>query len=158
MEARGPRRLPEGCHVFRFHNIDYANYGSGFSHAAQATLSLHTRRNPASLGPAANVPTTRYAASQADPPDALAPHTNGTPRDGQRRPMGAEWWKCPTPATCVRTAVRFVRSPARPPKLAVRTLCASLAPYLKPCFSWSGLFLFKTRRIEVAKSVALLLH
>jgi len=36
--------------------------------------------------------------------------------------------------------------------------CASLAPYLKPCFSWSGLFLFKTRRIEVAKSVALLLH
>ena len=144
--------------VIRFHNIDYANYGSTFSHTVRATLTLLTRRNPASPAPAPNTPTTRHAALQADPPGSLAHHTSGTRCGRQHSPTGAGWWKCLTPATCARTAARFAFSPFRPAKSAFQTLWVTATPYLKPCFSWSGLFLFKTRRIEVAKSVALLLH
>jgi len=62
-----------------------------------------------------------------------------------------------------RQGARLTRkSLVRTPDLPAISPCAaqkSMAQrQLKPCFSWSQLFLFKTRRIEVAKSVALLLH
>ena len=150
-------QLNQGA-VIRFHNIDYANYRSSFSQAARDTLALLTSRNLAPPTPAPTKPETRHPASQADPPGALAPHTSGAPSDGQQGPMGAGWWKCLSAATGARTGASVACSSFRPSKSAFQTLLATATPLLKLCFSWSGLFLFKTRRIEVAKSVALLLH